>query len=71
MPRCARHAQETLVLVAHDSVNRALLLQLLEQPLSAYWRTMHAPCGISEIDINAGQAQVRRMNETAHLPDLA
>jgi probable phosphoglycerate mutase len=31
-----RHASETVVLVGHDSTNRALLLQLLDQPLSAY-----------------------------------
>ena len=28
------HSDDTVVLVAHDSVNRALLLQLLDQPLS-------------------------------------
>lgn len=35
-----RHASETetVVFVGHDSVNRALLLQFLDQPLSAYWR---------------------------------
>jgi hypothetical protein len=25
-------------MVGHDSVNRALLLQLLDQPLAAYWK---------------------------------
>jgi len=33
-----RHVSETIVLVGHDSINRALLLQLLDQPLSVYWR---------------------------------
>jgi broad specificity phosphatase PhoE len=32
----AAHPGDTIVLVAHDSVNRAMLLQLLDQPLSAY-----------------------------------
>jgi broad specificity phosphatase PhoE len=32
------HSDDTMVLVGHDSVNRAMLLQLLDQPLSAYWR---------------------------------
>jgi probable phosphoglycerate mutase len=36
-----RHPDNTVVLVSHDSVNRALLLQLLDQPLSAYWRLVH------------------------------
>src|ERR1700741_45811 len=34
----ARHRDDTIVLVGHDSVNRALLMQLIDQPLSAYWR---------------------------------
>jgi broad specificity phosphatase PhoE len=46
-----RHAEETIVLVSHDSVNRALLLQLLDQPLSVYWRLAQTPCCINEIDM--------------------
>ena len=62
-----RHAEETIVLVGHDSVNRALLLQLLDQPLSAYWRVAQEPCCLNEIDIDAGTVCVRRVNETRHL----
>ncbi len=53
--------------VGHDSVNRALLLQLLDQPLSAYWRLSLDPCGVSEVDTVAGQARARRINEIGHL----
>lgn len=49
----ARHGAETVVLVGHDSVNRALLLQLLDQPLSAYWKLAQDPCGLSEIEVSA------------------
>jgi probable phosphoglycerate mutase len=63
----ARHADETVVLVGHDSVNRAILLQLLDQPLSAYWRLAQEPCCIDEIDITAGKIRVLRVNETRHL----
>jgi probable phosphoglycerate mutase len=66
----ARHPGETVVLVAHDSVNRALLLQLLEQPLSAYWRLAQTPCCINEIEVADGWAKVLRANETAHLDAL-
>jgi probable phosphoglycerate mutase len=62
-----RHPDDTVVLVGHDSVNRALLLQLLDQPLSAYWRVTQDPCCINEIDIMNGHIIVRRLNETAHL----
>jgi len=63
----ARHPNETIVLVGHDSVNRALLLELLELPLSAYWRLAQEPCCINEIDVNEAAVRVRRINETQHL----
>jgi probable phosphoglycerate mutase len=61
------HADETVVLVSHDSANRALLLQLLDQPLSAYWRLAQAPCCINEIEIAEGHIRILRVNDTAHL----
>ena len=61
---------ETVVLVGHDSVNRALLLQCLDQSLSAYWRIAQEPCAINEIDIIDGRICVRRMNETHHLEGI-
>jgi broad specificity phosphatase PhoE len=64
------HPDQTLILVGHDSVNRALVTQMLEQPLSAYWRTTFEPCGISEIDFVADTPWVRRINELSHLDDI-
>ena len=63
----ARHPRETVVLVGHDSVNRALLLELLDQPLSAYWRLEQEPCCINEIDVNESAVRVRSINATQHL----
>jgi broad specificity phosphatase PhoE len=63
----SRHPDNTIVLVGHDSVNRALLMELLDQPLSAYWRVAQDPCCLNEIDVDAGKILVRRINETAHL----
>jgi phosphoserine phosphatase len=65
----SRHLDETIVLVGHDSVNRALLLELLDQPLSAYWRVAQAPCCLNEIDVTGGAICVQRINETRHLED--
>lgn len=62
-----RHPDETVVLVGHDSVNRALLLGLLDQPLSAYWRVAQDPCCLNEIDVAGGKICVLRVNETRHL----
>jgi phosphoserine phosphatase len=64
-----RHANQTAVLVGHDSVNRAMLLQLLDQPLAAYWRLAQDPCGISEIDIVDGRVRARLVNETRYLTE--
>jgi phosphoserine phosphatase len=64
------HVHETVVLVGHESVNRALLLQLLDQALSSYWRLAQAPCCINEIDISGGRVEIVRVNETAHLDGI-
>jgi probable phosphoglycerate mutase len=65
-----RHVEDTVVMVGHTSVNRALLVQLIDQPLSAYWRLAQAPCCINEIDVVDGRVTVVRINETQHLDDL-
>ena len=63
----SHHRSETVVLVGHESVNRALLLQLLDQPLTAYWRLAQALCALNEIDIVNMNIRVQRINETCHL----
>lgn len=65
-----RHREETIVLVGHDSVNRAMLLQFLGLPLSSYWRIQQGPCCVNEIDILDGQSCVLRLNETLHLESV-
>jgi phosphoserine phosphatase len=65
------HGRDTIVLVSHDSVNRALLLQLLDQPLTSYWRLAQDPCCINEIDVVDGDIQIGRINETSHLDGVA
>jgi phosphoserine phosphatase len=62
-----QHAGETVVLVGHDSVNRALLLQLLDAPLSAYGRLAQDPATLNEVDIEDGAVRILRVNDTSHL----
>jgi len=64
-----RHPDDTIVLVGHDSVNRALLLQFLDLSLSSYWRIAQHPCCVNEIDIADGKTCVLRVNETNHLDE--
>jgi broad specificity phosphatase PhoE len=61
------YAGKTSVLVAHDSVNKALLLQLIDQPLSAYWRLAQDFCAINEIEIEGTTIRVSQINETHQL----
>jgi probable phosphoglycerate mutase len=67
-----RHPREDecVVLVGHDSINRALLVQLLDQPLRAYWRTKQAPCCLNEIDVVGTRISVQLVNESRHLLGL-
>jgi len=67
----SRHPDDTIVLVGHDSINRALILQLIDQPLSAYWRIAQTPCCLNEIDVSAGKISAQRINETGHLEAFA
>lgn len=62
----AQHKGETVVAVAHDSVNRALLVQLSDLPLSAFWRISQDPCCVNVIEIGT-RPQVVTINSTAHL----
>lgn len=62
-----RHPGGNVILVSHDSVIRATLLQLLDQPIAAYWRLSPAPCSISEVDVLDHGARVVGINETHHL----
>jgi probable phosphoglycerate mutase len=64
------HPDGTVVLVSHDSVNRALLLQLADLPLSSYWRLAQTPCCINEIDVADKQVRILAINETSHLDAL-
>ena len=58
----ARHPDDAIVLVGHDSVNRALLLELLGLPLADYWRLGQEPCCLNEIDVTDGKVCVQRLN---------
>lgn len=66
----AAHHENTVVIVAHDSVNRVMLCQLLGLPLAAYWRFAQSPCCINEIDIDKRSVRLIRMNATEHLEGL-
>jgi broad specificity phosphatase PhoE len=63
-----RHPNDTVVLIAHDSVNRVLLLHALDLPLSRYWHIKQSPCCINELDFGADGFTIISINRTGHLP---
>ena len=67
----ARDAEDTIVLVGHDNVNRVLLLQFLGLPLASYWSIEQGPCCVNEIDFGEGRSRVLRLNEMLHVEKLA
>lgn len=62
-----RHADQTLVIVAHDAVNRVILLHALDMPLSRYRSFAQDNCALSEIDFADGAFSILRVNDTGHL----
>jgi broad specificity phosphatase PhoE len=65
------HQEKTVVLVSHGSFLRTLILPILGQPLSAYWRLIIAACGVSQIEVSDAESLVTSVNQTSHLSDLA
>ncbi|MFG1392085.1 histidine phosphatase family protein [Xanthobacter agilis] len=66
----ARHPEQTVVVVGHDSVNRVLLAHLLDLPLSGYWRLAQEPCNLTLLDLTDRAAKLLRLNDTAHLAGI-
>lgn len=61
------HPNETIVLVAHDSVNRVILLHALGASLAHYWRIRQHPCAINEIEFGENGFVIVSVNQTDHL----
>ena len=61
------HDDETIVMVGHDSVNKAILLQLLNQSPSAYWKLVQDPCALNELELSRSHARIIRINDVSHI----
>jgi phosphoserine phosphatase len=59
-----------VIIVAHDSVNRLLLMQLLGMPLRFYRAIAQDPCCLNVVEQPGQGAQVRLLNSTEHLRDV-
>lgn len=60
-------ADDTLLLVAHDAVNRVLLCRVLGLPLAHLWRFRQAPTTLNLLEgPSPDQLEVVRLNDCAH-----
>lgn len=63
-----RHTGQTVLLVGHNSVNRLLLLLLLDLPLSRFWRLRQDPCALCVVEHeDANGWTICGINQTTHL----
>lgn len=60
----------TVILVGHDSVNRALLCVALGLPLARYWRLRQEPCALNVLEFADDDFVVRLINGTEHLAEV-
>jgi phosphoserine phosphatase len=67
----SQHADDQILLVGHDTVNRVLLLHALGLPLSRYWHIGQDPCAISLLEHGDGGWTAHSVNETGHLLGIA
>ena len=61
------HPRDTVVVVGHDSVNRALLCHMFGLSLSNYWNIKQEPCCINEIDAGEEGFTFDAINDVTHL----
>jgi probable phosphoglycerate mutase len=62
-----RHAEETVVLVAHTVINRIILLCVLGLGNDRFWHLRQGTCAINEIEADGGDFTLVSMNDTCHL----
>ncbi|HEX7598457.1 MAG TPA: histidine phosphatase family protein [Polyangia bacterium] len=64
-------AEDTLLVVSHDAVNRALLCQILGLPMAQVWRFRQAPACLNLLEgPDAEHLAVVRLNDAVHLAPL-
>ena len=64
-------AEDTLLVVAHDAVNRALLCRVLGMPFACFWRFRQAPATLNLLQgADVETLDVVRLNDSHHHTEL-
>jgi broad specificity phosphatase PhoE len=63
----ARHAGETVALVAHTVVNRVILCAVLGLGNEHFWQLVQGTCAINVIEWDMDMLFLKLMNDTSHL----
>lgn len=67
-PLLRTYSHQTIAIVAHDTVNRVLLLHALELTQRAFWKIAQDPGAINVLDYDREhQFTVRSLNDSGHL----
>jgi phosphoserine phosphatase len=64
---CTRHADQTIVLVGHNAINRVILLGVLGLGNERFWRIGQDPCAINVFELAGGTFTLMSLNDTGHL----
>ncbi|MEB3179694.1 MAG: histidine phosphatase family protein [Nostocaceae cyanobacterium] len=65
-----RHQGQTILIVAHNGINRALISTALDIPATHYHSIQQSNCGISVLNFSGGlgeAVQLESMNQTSHM----
>jgi phosphoserine phosphatase len=64
---CARHSDQTIVLVGHNAINRVILLGVLGLGNECFWRIGQDPCAINVFEFAENAFTLVSLNDTGHL----
>jgi broad specificity phosphatase PhoE len=68
---CARHPDQTVLLVSHTALNRLILLSVLGLDSAGFWKIRQDTCAINAFEAEQGQFVLSLLNETSHLLRVA
>lgn len=64
------HPNQTVLIAAHDAINKVIICGVLEIGLQNFWRVKQDNTGISILEFYADTARVCALNDTCHLGGL-